>query len=103
MIIRIVKMEFRPESLAQFHQLFDRQKHRIRTFPGCRHLELHIDPQNACVRYTYSTWDSVQALESYRSSELFLGTWAQTKALFASAPTAFSLEKMEEVQDFQDF
>lgn len=103
MIIRIVRMEFRPEEMDRFQQVFDRYKHRIRAFPGCRLLELHRDSLNADVRYTYSIWDSEQSLESYRTSTLFSDTWAQAKTLFAAPPQAFSLEKMEEVQDFQDF
>lgn len=103
MIIRIVKMEFRPEELERFQLLFDRQKHRIRAFPGCLLLELHKDPVQEQVRYTFSHWESAQALENYRKSELFRSIWPQTKQLFAAPPLACSLEKLEEVQDFQDF
>lgn len=97
MLTRIVRMTFQADKLPEFHAIFDRSKHHIRSFPGNRHLELLSDPANPAVRMTYSLWDSADALESYRQSELFRTTWAATKALFADRSMAFSGEKMEEV------
>ena len=97
MITRIVRMEFQAEHLEEFQQIFDRTKHRIRKFPGCLHLELHRDPSHQTVRYTFSIWESNEALENYRNSELFKQVWPKTKILFASRPLAYSLEKLEEV------
>jgi quinol monooxygenase YgiN len=97
MLVRIVRMTFQPDKLADFHAIFDRSKAHIRAFPGNHHLELLRDPENPAVRMTYSLWESVDALESYRQSDLFRTTWAATKRLFAEKPIAFSGEKLEEI------
>lgn len=97
MLVRIVRMTFRPEALPTFHAIFDASKHRIRAFPGNHHLTLLRDPDNPAVRMTYSLWESADALEAYRQSELFRTTWAATKALFAERAVAFSGEMLEEV------
>lgn len=90
-------MTFQPDKLADFHTIFDRSKVHIRAFPGNYHLELLRDPENPAVRMTYSLWESADALEAYRQSELFRVTWAATKVLFAEKAVAFSGERMEEV------
>lgn len=97
MIVRIVRMKFRPEALTTFQAIFDQSKASIRSFPGCLHLELHADAHDPHVRYTYSHWRSQGDLDAYRHSELFGQVWPATKALFAERPQAFSLEKLEEV------
>ncbi|WP_288428593.1 antibiotic biosynthesis monooxygenase family protein [uncultured Spirosoma sp.] len=97
MLVRIVRMTFQPDKLADFHAIFDRSKAHIRAFPGNHHLDLLRDPENPAVRMTYSLWESVDALEAYRQSELFRTTWAATKLLFAEKPIAFSGEKLEDI------
>ncbi|AQG82259.1 putative quinol monooxygenase [Spirosoma montaniterrae] len=98
MLVRIVRMTFRPDALSDFQAIFDASKHRIRTFPGNCHLTLLRDPNNPAVRMTYSLWVSADALEAYRQSELFRTTWAATKVLFAERAVAFSGEALEEVE-----
>ncbi len=102
MLVRIVRMTFQDDKLAHFHAIFDQSKHHIRGFPGNQHLELLRDPSYPNVRMTYSLWDSADALEAYRRSELFRTTWAATKALFAEKATAFSAETLEVVQSAQN-
>ncbi|AUD06898.1 putative quinol monooxygenase [Spirosoma pollinicola] len=97
MLVRIVRMTFQEDKLSDFHAIFDRSKVHIRAFPGNHHLELLRDPNQANIRMTYSLWESADALEAYRQSELFRTTWAATKVLFAERPVAFSAEKLEEV------
>lgn len=97
MIVRIVRMEFQPEKLNDFHQIFQASKHAIRAREGCLHLELHQDASQANVLYTYSHWTSEEALNAYRKSDVFGKVWPKTKALFADKPQAFSLVKLEEV------
>ena len=46
---------------------------------------------------TYSHWESEEALNKYRDSELFKSVWSFTKALFAEKPQAFSTKKLQEV------
>ena len=90
-------MTFQDDKLPDFKAIFDRSKHHIRAFPGNRHLELLSDPDYPNVRMTYSLWDSADALDAYRQSDLFRTTWAATKVLFAEKAVAFSGEWLEEV------
>ena len=94
MLIRMVNMHFEPEKLSAFKELFENNKAKIRSFPGCLHLELLQDKDDACALSTYSHWESADALESYRHSELFAVTWAATKVLFDKAPKAISYERL---------
>ena len=97
MLVRIVRITFQPDKIADFNTIFDASKRQIRAFPGNCHLELLRDPDQPNIRMTYSLWKSVEALENYRQSDLFRKTWATTKVLFAERAMAFSGEKLEEV------
>jgi heme oxygenase (mycobilin-producing) len=92
MLIRIVRMTFQPEKVSDFLAIFESSKHKIRNFEGCNHLELLRDLDYPHIFSTYSLWESPEALENYRQSELFKATWAATKLLFAEKPFAFSNE-----------
>ena len=92
MIRRLVKMTFREDEAHLFQALFEKVKGDIRKFPGCMHLELWQQHGQANIFFTFSLWESAEALDHYRSSILFAETWKQTKALFAAAPEAWSLE-----------
>ncbi|MEZ0607713.1 putative quinol monooxygenase [Fibrella sp. WM1] len=94
MLIRIVRMTFRADELDAFRAIFDGSRAKIRAFPGCQHLELLRDLDHPNVRLTLSHWESAEALETYRQSELFRSTWAITKVLFADRPIAFSTEPL---------
>ena len=90
MLIRIVRMTFKPEHTAAFLQLFHDSEDRIRQMTGCLHLELWQDASSPNIYCTYSHWESEEALNSYRKSALFGEVWPATKALFAAPATAFS-------------
>ena len=92
MLIRIVRMDFDPEKVDDFLDLFETVKKKIANFPGCDHLELCKDASLDYVYYTFSKWKSEDDLEKYRHSELFKDTWAKTKVLFGGKPLAYSLE-----------
>ena len=92
MIIRIVKMTFQPECVADFLANFEKNKNAIRKFPGCNRLELLQEKGKDNVYFTYSWWDGEQDLENYRHSDLFRGAWRLTKTFFAAQPEAWSLE-----------
>jgi quinol monooxygenase YgiN len=94
MIIRIVKMEFKPEALGDFAAIFEESREKIRQFEGCHFLELLRDVENESVLTTYSIWESEADLENYRQSALFQMTWAQVKPLFAAKPVANSYETL---------
>ena len=90
MLLRTVRMTFRPDRLDAFLALFADARPRIRAAPGCHHLELWQDARFPNVLTTYSEWDDADALDAYRRSDLFRTTWARTTPLFAAAPVAHS-------------
>lgn len=92
MIRRIVKMTFDPEKCLDFEAIFEESKNEIKAFPGCHHLELWHCHEPPNVYMTYSHWESEEALDIYRHSELFKTTWAKTKILFTARPQAWSLD-----------
>jgi len=90
MLIRLVKMTFAPEKVADFETLFEATKEQIRNFEGCLHLELLNDIDTPNIFFTYSHWRSVEDLNRYRDSALFADVWPRTKVLFAAKPEAWS-------------
>ena len=97
MIIRIVQMTFREDSIKDFTDLFEERKQTIRNFHGCNHLELWQDNTHANIYFTYSIWDSQSDLDHYRFSEFFKDTWGRTKVLFAEKPQAWSVMRKSQV------
>ncbi|MBL7946928.1 MAG: antibiotic biosynthesis monooxygenase [Flavobacteriales bacterium] len=93
MIVRIVKMTFRPEETARFQALFEGWKPKIRSFPGCRHLELLHDVNDPRIFFTYSHWNGAEDLEKYRVSEVFASVWPVVKTLFAAPAEAWSVDR----------
>ena len=91
MIKRIVKLTFQEEKTADFIQIFEESKEKIRAMQGCQHVEMlrSIAPTN--VFFTFSIWDSEEDLNNYRHSELFTATWAKTKALFSEKAEAWTV------------
>ena len=98
MLIRIVRMTFRLEAISAFLENFETHKHLIRNSPGCHHVELWQDHADKNIFVTYSHWESEEALNKYRDSELFKSVWSFTKALFSDKPQAFSVNKLQEVE-----
>lgn len=98
MIVRIVRMQFREDAVADFLQLFEERKERIRHFDGCMHLELWHDVSQPNAYFTYSHWQSEQHLDHYRFSDFFKETWGLTKALFKEKAEAWSVEQAVVVQ-----
>ncbi len=90
MLVRIVRMHFRPDAVDDFLDLFYRTAPLIRGVEGCRHLELWQDAVDPTRLATYSHWQGADALELYRRSDLFRQTWAQTKLLFQTPAEASS-------------
>ncbi|WP_057939301.1 putative quinol monooxygenase [Algoriphagus resistens] len=98
MLIRVVRMTFRPEGVEGFLENFHANKKSIRNFPGCHHLELWQDENDKNIFMTHSHWKSEEVLNQYRDSKLFKSIWSFTKALFSEKPQAFSSKKLEEVE-----
>jgi len=92
MIIRIVKMTFEPDKVADFLKIFNASKHLIRNMEGCTHLELLNDVNTSNIFFTYSHWQTENDLNNYRTSELFKSVWSKTKILFIAKPEAWSVK-----------
>ncbi len=90
MLVRVVKMTFRTDSVEIFKQFFGEKKDKIRGFEGCAHLELWQDNTDTNIFFTYSLWVNESALSHYRNSAFFKDTWQQTKLLFAAKAEAWS-------------
>lgn len=93
MLIRIVRMRFRPEAVPAFLDIFAASQPKIEAQPGCRSVRLWRDSADPCILATYSIWESEAALNAYRRSELFGAVWPRTKALFAEPAQTFSFEE----------
>ncbi|ALJ00170.1 putative quinol monooxygenase [Rufibacter tibetensis] len=92
MLIRVVRMTFQEGKVPAFLEIFNASRTKISAFPECRSVELLQDYHLPHVYSTYSLWDSDEALNNYRSSELFGSVWKPTKALFAEPAQAFSFK-----------
>lgn len=98
MLIRLVRLTFKEDKVETFLENFHLNKTKIRSFPGCLHLEVWRDYHQPNIFMTCSHWESADDLESYRQSELFKGIWTVTKTFFADKPMAFSVNPVEEVK-----
>lgn len=94
MFTRIVKMEFKEETITAFLKHFETIKTQIRNFEGCHFLELYRDKRAPHIFFTYSKWESTQALDNYRNSNLFNEVWAQTKPKFSQKAQAWSVDTL---------
>ena len=93
MLTRIVKITFQEEKLPEFFKHFDSVKWKVATFPGCNGMKLLQDVSNPSIVMTYSVWDSEEALNNYRDSELFGELWPKIKPWFAAKAEAWSVEE----------
>ena len=87
-IHRWVEMQFQPDKIEAFLSVFESSKTKIRAREGCLSLQLIQDPQQPHILCTSSIWESEDALNAYRNSELFQVTWSLTKPLFQAKAKA---------------
>ncbi|MEO5905476.1 MAG: antibiotic biosynthesis monooxygenase family protein [Saprospiraceae bacterium] len=96
MIKRIVCMDLLPETEDIFLDLFSNVNHEIRSQKGCMGLELlRGSHEGQLSLWTISLWQSVDDLETYRTSALFQKTWARVKPLFSSKARAWTLSSID--------
>lgn len=95
MLIRIVKLTFKPENIPSFEQIFDESKNRILAFEGCNSVDLYRDIDDPNIFFTYSLWEKEGDLENYRNSDFFREVWAHTKKLFSEKAEAWSVNKVQ--------
>lgn len=94
MFVRIVKMRFQEDKIADFLANFNEVKEKIRNFEGNQFLELYQDKNDPRLFFTYSYWQTEENLENYRNSVLFNEVWSYTKKLFSEKPEAWSVDKV---------
>jgi len=97
MLIRIVRMHFTEAGVGEFLDIFQKNMHLIRNFPGCSHLQLLIDDDDPLTYTTLSYWKDAESLEAYRKSLLFGSVWGSVKTLFSERSQAFSVKKYIEL------
>lgn len=90
MITRIVKLQIQKEFIAEFQKTFSENHKNISSFPGCKEVKLVCDMNSPSTHFTISTWDSEQAIENYRNSELFKKIWSTVKPWFLEKAEAWS-------------
>jgi quinol monooxygenase YgiN len=100
MITRIVKLTFQEERIADFISFFDTINTRVSTFENCHGMRLMQEKGREHVVFTYSLWESEDALNKYRDSELFQGVWSTIKPWFAERAEAWTVETYFEDGNF---
>lgn len=89
-------MTFASDEIETFLDIFNSAKQHIAAFPGCGGVTLYRDILHSHIFFTYSQWESAEALDLYRHSDLFSATWTKTKILFSDKPEAWSIQPMME-------
>jgi quinol monooxygenase YgiN len=87
-----VKLQFRETEIASFIRIFNENKLNVSNFNGCLGMRLLNDLQNPCIFYTYSQWESEDALNNYRKSTIFNTVWISIKPLFELPAEACSTD-----------
>lgn len=94
MIIRIVKLTFKPEAVETFKQYFPTVMHTIRSSEGCNLLQAWHEINDETIFFTYSIWNSEDDLNNYRHSDFFALFWKTVKPWFADKAQAWSFDKI---------
>ena len=87
-------MSFAPEHVETFKNVYRENWTAIKSFNGCRHVELLQANESRNLFFTYSIWESEEHLNAYRESELFKKIWGGTKVLFNDRPQAWSVDEL---------
>ncbi|MRT92865.1 putative quinol monooxygenase [Ancylomarina sp. 16SWW S1-10-2] len=93
MIVRFVKLKLQSQHIADFKKFTEGEKKDIIAFDGCSFLEILQDINNKNLFFSYSHWESEEALNRYRDSAFFKGNWKQVKQWFAAKAEAWSLQR----------
>ncbi len=90
MIVRLVRLKFKPEHVDTFLEFYERSRETIRHQEGCLALSLLQETGDPTAFATWSTWRSSRDLQLYRRSEFFRGFWPVVKGLLSEPATAVS-------------
>jgi quinol monooxygenase YgiN len=91
MITRIVKLTFNEDHIDDFLGYFDTINEVVNQFPGCLGMKLLRDKKKPSIIFTYSVWESEEALESYRTSDTFQEIWPTIKKWFDQKAEAWTV------------
>jgi len=94
-IVRLVRMRFRPEEVERFLALYERAYPVIVGQPGCRSVQLVREVNDPAAFATWSVWNDGASLDAYRRSPFFRSFWPEVKALFCAPAEAVSFEEIE--------
>lgn len=94
MIRRVVRLTLQEDKAQDFIDFVEPRVASIRGFEGCEGLEFLQDTNEANVFYTISLWQSEDALNNYRSSELFGSIWPVVKPWFKNKALTYSMNKL---------
>ena len=95
MLIRLVRMYFRPDEVERFLTMYEQTRPIIASQPGCRSVQLVRQIDDPAAFATWSIWDDQAALDAYRRSEFFRSFWPEVRALFRAPAEAVSFEQIE--------
>lgn len=90
-------MSFIDEKVDDFLILFDATEAKIKSFKGCRSLQLFHDLHDRSLIFTISTWDTEEGLLAYRNSAVFKEVWPKTKAMFKAGAEAWTIESRKKI------
>lgn len=92
MVTRIVKLTFEEDKIEQFISFFDTINVQVSRFQGCNGMRLLRDIHQPTIVFTYSYWNSEEALNQYRDSDLFGTVWPTIKQWFGAKPEAWTVD-----------
>jgi len=94
MITRIVMLNFQPDKVDEFLEIFSQNKQVLAKNDGCIRLEIFKSTNDTDTYVTISNWQSEDHLEMYRQSELFKYIWSKVKPLFNNKAQAWTLNTL---------
>jgi quinol monooxygenase YgiN len=94
MITRIVMLNFQPDRVDEFLEIFNQNKQVLAKSDGCIRLEIFKRTNDTDTYVTISNWQSEEHLEMYRQSELFKDIWSKVKPLFNNKAQAWTLNTL---------
>ena len=100
-VTRIVKLTFQEEKINEFIAFFDTINTKVSRFEGCYGMKLLQDIHKKNVVFTYSFWESEDALNHYRDSDLFGSVWPTIKPWFGDKPEAWTVQTYFRDGEFQ--
>lgn len=98
MLIRLVRMWFKPDNVDEFLRLYHAAYLTISSQPGCLGVRLVRQTDDPAAFATWSRWESAAALDAYRRSPFFRAFWPQVRTLFRQPAEAVSFEEVEGVK-----